>query len=161
MYLLRWKGRSLELFWNFDIWSYSSDQDSINCKAFVNMEMNFPVLHNAGHLLANCVGSCVLTPVVMYNHIFWDTEPRSPLKFNQLFEGLCLLPPFTLVPCLPGISGLKTKAKCCFETRINFQRTTRCYIPGNRNLKQMMGYWGLEQEWVSRSLWIWELDREQ
>jgi hypothetical protein len=41
----------------------------------------------------------------------------------------CLLPALTLVPCSAYSSTMKMEAICSFETSVDFQRTTRRYIP--------------------------------
>jgi hypothetical protein len=43
--------------------------------------------------------------------------------------GLCLPPALTLVSCSAYFSTLNMEAKCCSETSVDFQRTTRRYIP--------------------------------
>jgi hypothetical protein len=48
---------------------------------------------------------------------------------------LCLPPAFTLVSCLAYSSTLKMEAKCSSETSVDFQRTTRHYIPEDRTLQ--------------------------
>jgi hypothetical protein len=58
------------------------------------------------------VGFEVLTPVVMKSTIFWDITP----------------PAFTLVSC-SVYSTLTMEARCSSETLVDFQRTTRCYVP--------------------------------
>jgi hypothetical protein len=45
-----------------------------------------------------------------------------------------LPPPFTLVSCVAYSSTLKMKATCFPETSVDFQRTTRRYIPEDRTL---------------------------
>jgi hypothetical protein len=96
----------------------------------------------------------VLTAVVMKSSIFWDTKPCSPLKVNRRLEGtcrlhlqsgrirqvrnqpekLCLPPAFTLVSCLVYSSTLKMEATYSSKTSVDFQRTTRRYIPEDRTL---------------------------
>jgi hypothetical protein len=77
-----------------------------------------------GTTLVQYVGFEVLTAVVMKSTIFWDITPCSPLKVK-----LCLPLAFTLVSCSAYSSTLKMLAICSSETVIDFQRTTRRYIP--------------------------------
>jgi hypothetical protein len=49
-------------------------------------------------------------------------------------EFLCLSPAFTLASCLAYSSTLKMEATCLSETSVDFQRTTRRYIPEDRIL---------------------------
>jgi hypothetical protein len=64
------------------------------------------------------VGFEVLTAVVMKSAILWDTTPCSPLKFNRRF----------------GVTR-QIEAICSSETSVDFQRTTRRYIPEYRTLQ--------------------------
>jgi hypothetical protein len=94
----------------------------------------------------------------MKSSIFWDLTPCSPLKVNIGFGETCrlhlqnrrisrsgkgreskwqteLLPPtFTLVSHSAYSSILKTEATCSSETSLDFQRTTRRFIPEDRTL---------------------------
>jgi hypothetical protein len=63
----------------------------------------------------------------MYSAIFLDKMLRSPLKVT-------LPPAFTLVSCLAYFSTLKTEVTCSSEALVDFQRTTRDYIPEDRTL---------------------------
>jgi hypothetical protein len=90
------------------------------------------------------VGFEVLTAVLMKSTIFWDITPCSPLKDNRHFEGtcrlylqraLCLPHAFTLVSCLACSSTLKMKATRSSQTSVDFQRTTRRYIPEDSTLQ--------------------------
>jgi hypothetical protein len=62
---------------------------------------------------------------IMKSSIVWDITPRSPLKVN----ATC----FMLVSCLPSSSALKMETSLS-ETQVDFQRTTRRYIPENRTV---------------------------
>jgi hypothetical protein len=69
--------------------------------------------------------------------VFWDITPYSPLKVNRRFGGtyrLCLPPAFTLVSCSVYSSALKMEATCFSKISVDFQRTTRRYIPENSTL---------------------------
>jgi hypothetical protein len=102
----------------------------------------------------------------MNSSISWDITPCSPLKVNRRFGGtcrfhfqnrisqetsvkaggkeshlsLCLPAAFTLVSCLAYSSTLKMEVTCFSETSVDFQRTTRRYMPGDTTL-QMAGWW--------------------
>jgi hypothetical protein len=62
------------------------------------------------------------------------------LKWRVLSSGfilvhkLCLPPAFTLVSCSAYSSTLKMEAICSSETSVDFQRTTRRYIPEDSNI---------------------------
>jgi hypothetical protein len=87
----------------------------------------------------------------MKSTIFWDITPCSPLKVNRRFGGtyclhlqgrrisrarrLCLSPAYTLVSCAAYSTTLKMDAICSSETSVDFQRTTRCYIPEDSTLQ--------------------------
>jgi hypothetical protein len=95
---------------------------------------NWLLVNLSVHVILVCehhVGSEVLTAVVMESSIFWDITPCSPLKVRA---RLCLPPAFTPVSCLAYSSTLKMEAKCSSETSVDFQRTTRSYIPEYRTL---------------------------
>jgi hypothetical protein len=84
----------------------------------------------------------------MKSSIFSDITPRSPLKFNGRFGGTCHLQLqgrrirqarnqhealfatcFTLVSYLAYFSILTMEVTYSSETSVDFQRTTRLYIP--------------------------------
>jgi hypothetical protein len=50
---------------------------------------------------------------------------------------MCLPPAFTLVSSLAYSSTLKMKAKCSSETSVDFQRTSRRYIPDDTTLHDL------------------------
>jgi hypothetical protein len=99
------------------------------------------------------IGFQVLTAVVMKSPIFWDITPCSPLKVNRRFgekrrlhlqgrrvsqkinlsEAL-LATCLTLLYRLTYSSTVKMEAICSSETSVDFQRTTRRYIPEDRTL---------------------------
>jgi hypothetical protein len=57
--------------------------------------------------------------------------PKCQLTFNGLGQlGTC----FTLVSCLVYSSSVKMEAKCSSETSVDFQGTTRRYIPEDDTL---------------------------
>jgi hypothetical protein len=56
-----------------------------------------------------------MTPVVMKVSVFWDITPCSPLKFIRHFGGI-----------------LKVEPTYSSETSVEFQRTTKPYIPEGR-----------------------------
>jgi hypothetical protein len=70
------------------------------------------------------VGFEVLTAVVMKSSTFWDITSCSPLKVNHL-----------LVSCSANSSTLKMKPICSSKKSVDFQRTTRRYIPKDSTCK--------------------------
>jgi hypothetical protein len=99
------------------------------------------------------IWSEVLTALVMNSSIFWDIVP---FKVKRRFAGTCrlrvqgwslsqtinrhdagskqrLMP----VSCLAYSSTLKMKATWSSETSVDFQRTTRRYIPEDRTLQEV------------------------
>jgi hypothetical protein len=70
--------------------------------------------------------------------IFGDITPCSPLKFNLRFGGICRLQiqgrgtSWFLAQLILLI--MKNEATCSSETAIDFQRTTRRYIPEDKTL---------------------------
>jgi hypothetical protein len=64
----------------------------------------------------------------------WSVE-----KYMESGKQLCLLAAFTLVSCSVCsvyFSTLKMEATCFSEMSVDFQRTTRCYIPEDRTLRE-------------------------
>jgi hypothetical protein len=59
----------------------------------------------------------------------WSVRPISPF-----IPYIFTLPPFMLVSCLAYSSTLKMEATCCSEMSVDFQWTTRHYIPEHRTL---------------------------
>jgi hypothetical protein len=59
---------------------------------------------------------------------------------------LCLSPAFTLVSCSAYSSTLKTEAIYSSETLVDFQRTTRRYIPEDRTFQCVLR-WILNRAW--------------
>jgi hypothetical protein len=89
----------------------------------------------------------IQTVFYMKISIFWDITPSSPLKINRSFGRTCRLhhqdrwinrartsSAFTLDSCLAYSSTLKTEETCPSETSVDFQRTTRQYIPEDRTV---------------------------
>jgi hypothetical protein len=75
-------------------------------------------------------GFDVLTAMVMNSSIFWDITSCIPLKVNRRFEGICRL-------YLQGrrISQARNQGEVRWKAEpVNFQRTTRRYIPEDRTL---------------------------
>jgi hypothetical protein len=103
---------------------------------------NYPTTFSEGYQ--------VLTAVVMKCSVYWDIM-HSPLKVNQRFGGTCCLQfqspriirqslfclplAFTLVSCSAYSSTMKIEATCFSETSVDFQWTTRHYIPVNRTVQ--------------------------
>jgi hypothetical protein len=68
--------------------------------------------------------------------------------------SLRLPPAFTLVSCFAYYSTLKMDATCSSETSVDFQQTTRCYIPEDRTLhnhccENLKSYSTLSVCWIS------------
>jgi hypothetical protein len=93
--------------------------------------------------------------------IFWDMTPCSPLS---------LPPACSLVPSWTYFSTLKMEAICSFETSVDTQRTTWCYIPEDgivhnhrcENLKSYLLWRGLQfflrlmlELWISTLKYRW------
>jgi hypothetical protein len=74
----------------------------------------------------------------MKSAIFRDITPCGPFKVNRGFGGtysLHLQPPaFMLASCSAYSSTLKMQAICSSEMLVDFQRTTRRYIPEDSTL---------------------------
>jgi hypothetical protein len=77
------------------------------------------------------MGSEVLISVLMKSSICCDITPCGSLKANRRFGGteLYLLLAFTLVSCFVFSSTLNMEATFSSKTSVDFQRTTRRYIP--------------------------------
>jgi hypothetical protein len=77
------------------------------------------------HVSVNCLGSRKKSTV------FWDITPCSSSKVNRRFGGnqRSLLPFFTLVSCSAYSLTLKMEETYSSETSVDFQLTTRRYIP--------------------------------
>jgi hypothetical protein len=81
--------------------------------------------------------------------VSWDVTPCSPAKVNPTFRRNMPLPSpgskkqeiskfanfFVLVSCLAYSSIMKMEDTCSSETSIDFQLTTRRYIPEARTLR--------------------------
>jgi hypothetical protein len=81
------------------------------------------------------VGFEVLTPVVMKSTIFRDITPCSPLKVNRINRARNQHESYTLISLLGIFFDLKMEAIYCSETSVDFQRTTRRYIPEDSTLQ--------------------------
>jgi hypothetical protein len=92
---------------------------------------------------------CLQINFLFKNTIFWDITPCRPLKVYRRFGGTYRLylqgrrisrassgfpPAFTLVSCSAYSSTLKIEAICSSETSVDFQQTTRRYIPEDSTL---------------------------
>jgi hypothetical protein len=87
----------------------------------------------------------VLTAMVMKRFVFWDITPCSPLKVNRRFGGTCRIhlqgrrinqARNQHESCsLAYSSTLKMEATCFSETSVDFQQTTRHYIPEDRTFQ--------------------------
>jgi hypothetical protein len=97
------------------------------------------------------VGFEVLTAVAMKTVIFWNITECSPLKVNRRFGGTyCLLLQGRRISrarnkpesrCQAELcccfSILKMEATCSSETSVDFQQTTRRYIPEDTTSRLM------------------------
>jgi hypothetical protein len=89
--------------------------------------------------------------MLIKSSVFWDITPCSPLKVDRCFGGTSHLHfqgrrirqarnqseagrKQILVSFLAYYSTLKMEVTCSSETLIDFQRTTRPYIPEERTL---------------------------
>jgi hypothetical protein len=92
------------------------------------------------------VGFEVFTAVIAKSYIFWDVTLYSTVKVSRRFRGTyclhlqqsstcCLL---LLVSCLTYSSTLKMEAVHCSETSVDFHRTTRRHISGNKTLLEKL-----------------------
>jgi hypothetical protein len=71
----------------------------------------------------------------MKNPVSWDTALCSPLKVNRIIGCSVLLATcFVLVSHLVYSSTLKRGATCFSEASVEFQRSTRRYIPEDRTV---------------------------
>jgi hypothetical protein len=68
----------------------------------------------------------------LFTEFFFSNYPTNS-RFEPNFQ-LCLPPDFTLLSCLVYSSTLKMEAIFSSETSLDFQRTTRLYIPVDRTL---------------------------
>jgi hypothetical protein len=99
-------------------------------------------------LIKSFVGFEVLSAVVMMASVFWDTSTCIPLKVNHIFGGTCCFhlqgqrirqarnehesgTMQSCSACLTYSSTLKMQAIVSSEMSVDFQRTTRRYIPEN------------------------------
>jgi hypothetical protein len=72
-----------------------------------------------------CLGFKVLTAVVMKGTIFWDRTLKVKLRFGGTYR----------LHLQAYSSTLKMEAICSSETSVDFQRTTRRYMPED-NIRQ-------------------------
>jgi hypothetical protein len=84
-----------------------------------------------------------MSTLVLVSYWFARLCAREPVGAGSSFcptgepmgtDLLCLPPAFTLVSCLAYPSNLKMEATCSSQTSVDFQRTTRRYIPEDRTL---------------------------
>jgi hypothetical protein len=75
--------------------------------------------------------------------VFWETIKFDTNRYGEIIEIVigcqvvkrCITEnALTLVSCLAYSSTLKMEAKCFSETLVDFQRTTRRYIPEDSSL---------------------------
>jgi hypothetical protein len=87
------------------------------------------------------VGFQILTAVVMKSSIFCDIMTCGPLKVNWRFAGTCNRHlerrRISQARNQRGVGSKQSSARTCSsETTVDFQRTTRRYIPEDRTLHQ-------------------------
>jgi hypothetical protein len=59
---------------------------------------------------------------------------------------------FMLVSCLAYFSNLKMEATCSSETSVDFQRTTRRYVPEDKALGMQSSWWN--ENWQRRPKYL-------
>jgi hypothetical protein len=91
----------------------------------------FGVIQEIFKWFIHFIGCEVFTAVFMKSSFFWEITPCSPLKDNRRFGGTCRL---YVVSCLAYSSTLKMEETCSSETSVDFQQTTRRYVPEYRTL---------------------------
>jgi hypothetical protein len=84
------------------------------------------------------VGFEVVTAVVMKSTVFWDIMACSPLKVNRRFGGH-IASIFRVEKYTERGTILKQCGKQYYyvATSVDFQRTTRCYIPEHGTLQKL------------------------
>jgi hypothetical protein len=88
----------------------------------------------------------VLTAMFIKISIYWDITPCRPLKVNRCFAETCWIHlqgrktswTRNLREAGSKQGSLKKEATFPSETSIDFQRTTRCYIPEDTTLHFMV-----------------------
>jgi hypothetical protein len=75
-----------------------------------------------------CVGFQVLTAVVKKSCVFWDVASYGPLKANRRFGGTCL-----------------------HRKSVDFQQTTRRYIPEDRIHQKALTFYNHFQELITNT----------
>jgi hypothetical protein len=66
-------------------------------------------------------------------------SPPSPVSKNKSRIRVLLAICFMLVSCLAYSSTLKIEVTCSYKMSVDFQRTTRCYVPQDRTLCSICG----------------------
>jgi hypothetical protein len=102
------------------------------CPTFLATNIIRVIVAHRYIILFICIGFKALIAVVMKNSGFWVIMPCNP-KSRWLAE-LGSQPAFMLISLVACSSILKMEATCSSETSIDFQQTTRRYIPGGRTL---------------------------
>jgi hypothetical protein len=83
------------------------------------------------------VNDCPSTTVILKEFCllgykdFESLKPRFGGTYLPHLQGL-LVNYFMLVPCMAYSSALNREANCTSEMSVDFQRTTRCYVPEDR-----------------------------
>jgi hypothetical protein len=84
------------------------------------------------HSFSHCTVQITVYRRKMSSSVFWDMS-CSPLYVNRCLRAL-LATWFMLVSCMVYSATLKMEATSSSETSVDFQWTTRRYIPENRTL---------------------------
>jgi hypothetical protein len=85
------------------------------------------------------VGSDIATAVLMRSSILCDITPCSPSRITRRFGGTCrLLPVSRRFFCLAYFSTLKLGATRLYEMYIDFEQTTRRYVPEGTTLHYLL-----------------------
>jgi hypothetical protein len=82
-------------------------------------------------------GFGILIPVVVKSTISWDMTSYSQLKVNRRFGGRALLVTYFHAAILFGVFFDPKDGGVSMETLVDFQRTTRYYIPDDSSLREL------------------------
>jgi hypothetical protein len=127
----------------FTSW-YCRDDYAYTPSAILPLWWN-PLEMNRKHTRSGCE---VLRAVVMKSTISWDITPFSPLSVNRRFGGTYCLHLHSANHLLSRwflahliFSTLKMEAICSSKMSVDFQRTTRCYIPEDGSFHIFRSLW--------------------
>jgi hypothetical protein len=126
----------IENLWNFSTCGIAATENSVLQLKYKRLYLTESILRKTTH--------------IMKSSIFWDMTLCSPLKVNWCFRGthrfhlqgqrifwaryqhesrLCLAPASSLASCSAYSSTLKMEVICFCKTLVDFQRTTKRFIP--------------------------------